>query len=242
MKKWWLALLLIIPVVSATSISDWPQFFVKNNKFNAKYVVGEEAPALDVVSATIISTSLAKFENVTTEIGTSTLDTEISNISNHNAIVIGSPCENKAAYQLMGSPEPCHKDLGGSVGYIKLFESNGKVQLLITGLDEKDRNAAAKYLANRDLSNIVSNDYLIPSSSGSVPSFFEQRMKEKSAKNAAEKVTSQVNASSITLPQPANVTLPKKVAPGPYEALVKVPKIRKGFWASFWDWLVSLFT
>ncbi|MEM3154728.1 MAG: hypothetical protein QW165_04155 [Candidatus Woesearchaeota archaeon] len=237
-KEWWLVALLLVPLVSAASISDWPMFFVSNGKFSAKYVVGEEAPALDVVSATIISTSLARYENVTTEVGTSTLDIEIANISNINAIVIGSPCENRAAFQLMGSPEPCYKDLAGSVGYIKLYENNNVKQLLITGLDEKDRHAAAKYLAERDLSHIVAKEYLVPSNSGSVPSFFEQKLKAKNATN----VTGQVNVTNITAVQIMATPTPKKVL-GPYEPLDEIPKPKKkGWWARFWSWLVGLFT
>jgi hypothetical protein len=247
MKKWLLTFLLIINIASAATIADWPQFFVKGGKFNAKYVVGEEAPALDVVSATVISTSLAKFENVTTDVGTSTLDSEISNISMFNAIVVGSPCENKAAAQLLGNPEPCYKNLGGSVGYIKVFESNGRVQVLITGLDEKDRNAAAKYLANKDLSGVKTTEYLVSSNSGSVPAFFEQKMKSKNAtKNISTNITATVpvRVTNITPPKEVvNVTpVPKKITPGPYEPLDGVPEIRRGWWARFWGWLKGLFT
>ncbi len=245
MKKEWLILfLLVIQLVSASTIADWPKFFVHSGKFTAKYVVGEEAPALDVVSATVISTSLAKFENVTTEIGTSTLDTEISNISIHDAVIIGSPCENKAAFQLMGSPDPCYKDLGGSVGYIKLYQRNGRTQLLITGLDEKDRNAAAKYLAQKDLSGIQSTEYIVPSNSGSVPSFFVQKAKNVT-KNVAINTTAESNVTYISptpVPIVQNVT-PKKVVPGPYEPIEEMPVAKKkGWWASFWDWLIGLFT
>jgi len=251
MKKWLIVLLLIIPLVSASTISDWPKFFVHSGKFQAKYVIGDEAPALDVVSATVISTSLAKFQNVTTEVGTSTLDSEISNISIHDAIVIGSPCENKAAFELMGSPEPCYKDLGGSVGYIKLYQRSGKTQLLITGLDAKDRNSAAKYLAQKDLSGIKSSEYVVPSNSGSVPSFFVH--KEKSGtKNVTVNTTyedknvtyiSQTLVPNIQQNMTAQNVTSKKVALGSYVPLSVIPKIqKKGWWARFWDWLTSLFT
>ncbi len=246
-KAWWLLLLLLLSAsASAYSISDWPKFFVKDNKFSAQYVVGDEAPALDVVSATVISTSLAKFENVTVEVGTSTLDSEIVDITSRNAIVIGSPCTMIAASKLMGDPNPCYKDLGGSVGYIKLYENNGKVQLLITGLDEKDRSAAAKYLANRNLKDIATNEYIVPSNSGSLPTFIEQRLK---AKNVTKNVTVSnfTVPSDITEPPQVNVSLPKvepkKVEIDKYEPLTEIPKAEeKGWWASFWDWLMSLFT
>jgi len=240
-KVWWLALLLILPIVSASTISEWPYFFVKNGKFTAKYVIADEAPALDVVSATVISTSLARFQNVTTEVGTSVLDTEISDITAIDAVVIGSPCENKAAAKLMGNPEPCYKDLGGSVGYIKLYQ-NGKTQLLITGLDEKDRNAAAKYFAQKDMSTIQMTEYVVPSNSGSVPSFFEQRFKVKNAANVSENITASTNITNITAPALSKNITPKKSAPGPYEPLSGIPKKKLGFWASLWAWIKGLFT
>jgi len=245
-KVWWLIALLFIPAVNAALISDWPMFFVKDNKFSAKYVVGEEAPALDVVSATVISTSLAKFENVSIEVGTSILDSEISDVTAVNAIVIGSPCENRAAYRLMGSPEPCYKDLGGSLGYIKLYENNGKIQLLITGLEDKDRHAAAKYLAEKSLSNIKTKEYLVPSGSGSVPAFFEQRLRERNAaQNASEQnVTSVAEIKNVTQTVPVvNVSKTvQKPVPGAYEPLKEIPKKEKlGFWASIWAWIKGLF-
>ncbi len=248
-KVWWLIALLIFPAVNAALISDWPMFFVKDNKFSAKYVVGEEAPALDVVSATVISTSLAKFENVTTEVGTSTLDSEISDITAINAIVVGSPCENSAAAKLMGNPEPCYKELGGGLGYIKLYENKGKVQLLITGLDDKDRNAAAKYLAKKSLENIKTKEYLVPSGSGSVPAFFERKSNDLN-KTAGQNLTNFTEVRNVSLPKPITVenvakadvtkTVPK---PGAYEPLKEIPKKKElGFWAGLWAWIKGLFS
>lgn len=234
--------MIIIPAVNAALISDWPSFFVKDNKFKAEYVVGDESPALDVVSATVISTSLAKFENVTIEVGTSRLDSEISDITTHNAIVVGSPCENSAAHKLMGNPEPCYKDLGGSLGYIRLYENNGKVQLLITGLDEKDRNAAAKYLAGKSLANIKTREYIVVSGSGSVPAFFEQKLKELK-KIAEANVTEVVNVTATPSPVIEMAPAPApKPSPGPYEPLKEIPKRKLGFWASIWAWIKSIFT
>lgn len=241
-------MLLLVPAVDAVLISDWPMFFVKDNKFSAKYVVGEEAPALDVVSATVISTSLAKFENITTDVGTSMLDSEVSNIKTINAIVVGSPCDNRAAYQLMGEPEPCYKSLGAGLGYIKVFDNNGKVQLLITGLDAKDRNAAAKYLAQKSLENIKTKEYLVPSGSGSIPAVFEQKLREKNAaQNAsAQNVTDTAVVENVTQPISApveNITKAvSKPAPGAYEPLKEIPKKEKlGFWGSIWAWIKGLF-
>ena len=238
MKKVWLILLLLLPFVSAHTIADWPSFFVSNGKFNAIYVIGEEAPSMDVVSATVISSSLAKYENVTTEVGTSKLDVEVGNISTKNAIVVGSPCDNRAAYQLLGNPEPCYKDLAGSVGYVKLFESNGRVQLLVTGLDEKDRNAAAKFLANSNLKAINSSEFVVNSNSGSVPQYFE-RKNESVNKTVEKNVTAPVSVEKNVSQPVKNVSKP---APGAYVPLEEVPvKEKRGFFGRLWDWIVGLF-
>lgn len=239
--KWLIMLILFAGSVSAYTISDYPYFFVQNGRFNAIYVIGEESSALDVVSATAISTALAKYPNVTTEIGTSRLDIEISDITKKNAIVVGSPCENRAAYALEGSPEPCYKNLGGSAGYIKLFENDGKVQLLITGLTAKDRHAAAKFLAEKNIANIKLSTYVIPTSTGSTPQFFEQN--RKTEKTPEPNITS--SESQAVLPSPEATIAPvaqvqeKKI--GEYEPLKELPK-KRGFWARLWSWIKGLFT
>ncbi len=237
--KWWL-FLLAITTASAYTISDYPAFFVENGKFQAIYVVGEESPSLDVVSATVISTALAKYPNVTTDIGTARLDIEIADITKKDAIVIGSPCENKAAAQLEGSPEPCYKDLGGSAGYIKLFENGGNVQLLITGLTAEDRHAAAKFLAEKP-ANIHLSSYIIPTNTGSTPPFFEQKNKTQNAavnNTANETAEAPKIVENTQLEAKAELTV-KKI--GDYEPLRELPK-KKGFFARLWNWLTSLFT
>ncbi|HLF54481.1 MAG TPA: hypothetical protein VI612_02065 [Candidatus Nanoarchaeia archaeon] len=238
--KWWL-LLLLITTASAYTISDYPTFFVENGKFQAIYVVGEESPSLDVVSATVISTALAKYPNVTTDIGTARLDIEIADITKKDAIVIGSPCENKAAAQLEGNPEPCYKDLGGSAGYIKLFEKGGNVQLLITGFTAEDRHAAAKFLAER-ATNIHLSSYIIPTNTGSTPPFFEQKNKTAQNTTTAQNATIETKETPVEntqLEAKAELTVTKQV--GEYEPLRELPK-KKGFFERFWNWLTSFFT
>jgi len=241
-KAWWLLVLLLVPVVNAYNIGDWPSFFVKDNKFSARYVVSDEAPSLDVVSATVISTSLAKFENLTIDVGTSMLDSEVGNITSINAIVVASPCDSSSAFELMGSPDPCYKDLGGSVGYVKLFQHGAKVQLLITGLNEKDRNAAAKFIAKTDLRGIALSEYVINSNSGSTPAFFDKKFLNKSVNKTPEPV---VNVSAL-VPVATSSPMPVVKAspvPGAYEPLEAVPKVgKRGFWARLWGWISGLFT
>lgn len=239
--------LLLVTAVSAYSISDYPSFFAKDNTFNAIYVVGEEAPALDVVSATAISSGLAKY-NLTTEVGTSHIDREVLNITRKNAIVVGSPCENTAAAMLEGNPKPCYKGLGGSVGYIKLFEHGSKVQVLITGLTEEDRHAAAKYLANKELSGIKTKEYMVQSYSGSSPAFFKQKQSNATVKNASDVPEEETTDGTVKEipeipPEPPKPRIQEREV-GEYEPIeeIEVKEYGGSVWSRFWDWLKSLFS
>lgn len=227
---------------SAAAISDFPGFFRSGEKFDAIFVVGDEAPSLDVISATEISTSVAQY-NLTPTVGTSRVDSEISNVKDYDAVVIGSPCVMRAAFELMGEPSPCYKDLGGSIGYIMLFEHGNNVQLLITGLDEKDRHAAAKFLAEKSLGSIKTDEYKVPSRSGSTPQFFAQKVnkteKEENAEDEPEKEEEEPEdrEKAVKIPEPRE---PQEY--GEYDALDEVPeKEKNGFFGKFWDWLAGLF-
>ena len=248
----WLAIILLLAVAAnAYTISDYPSFFAKNGTFKATYVVSDESPALDVVSATVISTALARY-NLTTEIGTSRIDSEITDITKYNAIIIASPCESNAALKLEGNPSPCYKNLGGSAGYIKLFENNGNVQILITGLTAQDRNKAAKFLAQQRLNQLKLKTYILSTGTNSKPPFFEQMNQTKN--------TSSANSSTqnITLPPPVEIknetnttlknnsanttkTIKPKAPVGKYEPMAQMPK-KKTLWQRFTSWLKSLFS
>ena len=138
-----LALFLItIMTASAVELSDYPDFFIKNGSFNGIIVIGANAPGEDVVSAIDIATAFP------VPVGASRLDSEINDITDYNAIVVGSPCVNSAAAELEGEKgSKCSKSLEEGKGYIKLFEHGNRVQILVTGLESTDRRAAARVLA-----------------------------------------------------------------------------------------------
>lgn len=244
MKKVMIGLffLILCAVAQAATLSNYPYIFADDGKFNAIYVVGEEAPALDVVSATTISTALARYPNVSVIVGTSRVDSEIPNIVYRNAIVIGSPCENKAAAILEGNPSPCHANLSGGIGYIKLFEQNNRTQLLITGLDAKDRNAAAKFLATASLQNILAKEFQVASGSGSIiPTAitFKNQTTSNITNQSAQELNQTKPATLTNTTKPAvKPKAPEKI--GEYEPLTNLPE-RKGFFSKFWAWLLSLF-
>jgi hypothetical protein len=228
-----LIFLVLCFAAQAATLSDYPYLFVNQGKFDAIYVVGEESPALDVVSATAISTALARYPNISVTVGTSRIDSEIPNIVYRNAIVIGSPCENKAAAILEGNPSPCHANLSGGIGYIKLFQQNNRTQLLITGLEEEDRHAAAKFLATAALHNILATEFQVASGSGSI---IPTALTFANKTSANDTTTNLTNQTKPTKP----VAKPKAEKIGEYEPLSSLPE-RKGFFAKFWAWLISFF-
>jgi len=232
--------LVLCSAAQAVVLSDYPYFFVNQGKFDAIYVVGEEAPALDVVSATIISTALARYANVTTEVGTSRVDSEIPNIVYRNAIVIGNPCENKAAAILEGNKTPCYANLSGGIGYIKLFEQNGKVQLLITGLDEEDRHAAAKFLATASLQNVLAREFQVASGSGSNSATYTPSLSNRIINQITNQSIVATNTSNNETIKNVTKPKPKKEKISEYEPIDRMPE-RKGFFSRFWAWIMSLF-
>lgn len=252
MKKMVLIVLLLTQAVLGASISDYPYIFVKNGQFDAIYVIGDEAPSLDVVAATELSTNLAKYPNVTTKVGTSRVDSEIADIRDYNAIIIGSPCELRSASFLQGDPNPCYKNLAASTGHIRLYEHNGKYQLLISGITEKDRSEAVKYLARQSLSGLTGKTHAIPTGTGSTPDYYNRTVTQtkKNTQVTTDNVVytpSEPPQTSAPVVEVKQETSPeddaKKVKEqkvGEYEPLRELPE-KKSILAKFWDWLTGLF-
>jgi hypothetical protein len=81
-------------------------------------------------------------------VGAVKLASEVSNIKAVNAVVVGGPCANTAAAALMGNPANCAEGFEEGHAKIKLFENNGKVQLLVAGYAAADTRRAAVVLAD----------------------------------------------------------------------------------------------
>jgi len=192
-------MLLILSIsVSALDLSDYPHIFVHGETFDPVYIVGEEAPSLDVVSATILSTAITEYK---VKVGTSRIDSEISDVKSLNAIVIGNPCVNKAAAELEGNPTFCYKGLEGGKGYAKLFSNNGKWQLLITGISAEDRKVMAEYLAENYLGNLKTKTFSINTHSGS-----------KTPENPLAQQNTQTTAATVEDEPEIEVTINEKKA------------------------------
>jgi hypothetical protein len=90
-------------------------------------------------------------------VGVSKLASEVADITQYNAIVVGGPCANPISAQLMGNPEPCWESI--SKGVAKIFEhSNGNVALLAAGRSGQDTRRVARAIATGQIASVNSKE------------------------------------------------------------------------------------
>jgi len=122
--------------------NDFVVKYPDNQVFGAFFVVG---------GATTTSVSGGSSTNQVIHrinVGATKLASAVSDVSAQNLIVVGGPCANAVAAELMGNPEPCGKDFSAGRAMIKLYEaSTGKVAMLVAGYEAVDTTRATKVVA-----------------------------------------------------------------------------------------------
>jgi hypothetical protein len=81
------------------------------------------------------------------KIGLAKLDVDAESM-NYNMIIVGGPCANTLADEVMGSPESCAADFEAGKAKLKYFDRNSKVALLVAGYNADDTLGAAYVLAD----------------------------------------------------------------------------------------------
>lgn len=93
------------------------------------------------------------------KIGTSKLDTEISDITSENMVLVGGPCISKVTAQVMGLTFPACGEASGiaqNTAIIKAYtQSTGKSSIVVAGYTADDTRRATRVLANYDKFNLV---------------------------------------------------------------------------------------
>ncbi len=85
----------------------------------------------------------------------SRLASEVTDITQHHAIVVGGPCANTVSAQLLGNPDPCWEAVPEQQGLVQAFEQpTGNLAILIAGRTAQDTRLAAKALATRQFTSI----------------------------------------------------------------------------------------
>jgi len=145
-----------IPVTKTKyDLSDYPSFLIKNNVFDGILVIGDKAPAEDVISILDIAESLKKNKDNPVFVTQPLLDSEINNVKSQNAILVGSPCISKRISELFPNfdPSKCLNDYTYSgipkgKGVILLIENDGKIQIIVTGESQSNVRSASKILSD----------------------------------------------------------------------------------------------
>ncbi len=151
------AAILFSTAVFAVSLSDYPSFFANKQLF---IVVGDTAPASDVAAAVTVMNSLAAKGVVQQSVGVAKLASEIGDLQQQNLIVVGSPCHNPVAAELMGNPEPCEEAVPEGKAMLKLYQHpQGTLSLLITARNTEDVRLLARRLADNG-NNFAGFDYI----------------------------------------------------------------------------------
>jgi len=109
------------------------------------------------VSATATSTGATEgeityYETTPISVGAAVLPSEVpGGIAGKNVIVVGGPCVNTAAAQLLGNPADCTTGFTEGKAMLQLFDNGGgKVALLVAGYNALDTRRAARVLGQYD--------------------------------------------------------------------------------------------
>jgi hypothetical protein len=97
------------------------------------------------------STSMASGDlSRVTVVDATKLDSEVASASAQNLIVVGGPCVNSVAAELLGNPANCADGFTPGKARVKLFEhSNGNMAMLVAGYSGADTRLAGRVIAHR---------------------------------------------------------------------------------------------
>ena len=100
--------------------------------------------------ATKSSTSTTGDLTAVTVVDATKLDSEVASATAQNLIVVGGPCVNTVAAELLGNPADCTSGFAPGKARVKLWEhANGNVAMLVAGYSGADTRLAGKVLAHR---------------------------------------------------------------------------------------------
>jgi len=131
-------------------LRNFPTMFVAWNKdnekvFNGLLIVGKNAPVTDVIAAQNVAAGVNNGIRRPGYSISAVLDEQVEDVKAQNAIVIGNPCDNKAAAALLGHNK-CDANLQPGKAIISLYENNGHIQMVVVGYDAKGTLKASEYL------------------------------------------------------------------------------------------------
>jgi len=114
------------------------------------YPEHQRLPQVFITTGAVSSSSSSAADLAAVEIGVATkLDSEVADAWAQNLIVVGGPCVNSVAAELMGNPASCAEGFTPGKAVVKLFEKSGKVAMLVAGYSGADTRLAGKVVAQQ---------------------------------------------------------------------------------------------
>jgi hypothetical protein len=121
-------------------LANFPELFAIGNYINAIIVVGDKAPADDVIAATDISLSFEGKKSLSPTL----LASEVTSL-NQNIISVGNPCDNPITSKITGITE-CTGGLKPGQAVITIEEHGEYVHLVVFGYSRLETRQAARAL------------------------------------------------------------------------------------------------
>ncbi len=116
-----------------------PQVFVTLGTTSAATAEGAEGGAITY------------YETNPIQVGKAVLDTEVTDVTAQNTILIGGPCANSATATIMGSdPADCAAGFEPGKAKIKLYTNAGNVAMVVAGYSAMDTRRASRVVAQYD--------------------------------------------------------------------------------------------
>lgn len=155
-------LIVLVSSVIAADLSNFPAMFIEINTANVLVVVGKAAKAEDVLGAIGIVTMLQTEVGVSGRLDIAKLDSEVDDLEAQNTLIIGGPCANSVAAELMGYPKNCLKGFELGKGFIRIYEhDNGNIAILAAGTLALDTRRVTYVLTNYDDYDLSGKEVII---------------------------------------------------------------------------------
>lgn len=140
-------------------LSNFPNMFVKDGNFNAVIVVGDKAPASDVIAQSNLVQFFGGYTGKSL-IGSTKLSSEIDTLK-QNVISIGSACHNNVSWEIMTQPKQCDRWLEPGKAMVILYDYKGYVHMVIAGYSDKGTRDAVDFLINKKKGTLSGANLLI---------------------------------------------------------------------------------
>ena len=114
------------------------------------YPVSQRLPQVYVTSGAVSSSSASGTLTPVAIVDATKLDSEVADYKAQNLIVVGGPCVNTVAAQLVGSTTgACAEGFTPGKAKVKLFENGDKVAMLVAGYSGADTRLAGQVIAHK---------------------------------------------------------------------------------------------